>query len=214
MSSRELPVVVVDQCRDVVGTLAQRRDRDPHDADAVVEVPSETALLHFLLQVAVGRGHEPHVDGARLALPKACDGALLQSTQQIGLQVERHLADLVEAERAAVGVFEPAGPSFAGRTREGSGRVAEQLTPEQILRDRTTVEGDEGLVPRGRADRVSEPSEEFLTDASLAFEQDGRASARGPNDTVDSLQDRLAGADDPCSGGGDEWRLDGVHREG
>jgi hypothetical protein len=68
--------------------------------------------------------------GSRAA--DALELALLQHAQQLGLQVERHLADLVEEQRAAVGELERAGARGDG-AGERALLVAEQLALEQVL---------------------------------------------------------------------------------
>ena len=68
-------------------------------------------------------------------LARAADGAdhaLLQRAQELGLQAERHLADLVEEERAARRLDEEARAARL-RVGEGAAHVAEQLALEQRL---------------------------------------------------------------------------------
>ena len=55
------------------------------------------------LQVLVGRADDAHVDRDLLAAADALDHAVLQEAQQLRLQRQRHVADLVEEQRAAVG---------------------------------------------------------------------------------------------------------------
>ena len=57
----------------------------------------------------------------------------LQHAQQLGLHVQREVADLVDEQRAALGRFEPAHPAGDG-AREGPLHVAEQLAFDQRLR--------------------------------------------------------------------------------
>ena len=52
--------------RHVVGALAQRRRAQRHDVEAEVEILAELAGGDRRLQVAVGRGHDAHVDLQRL----------------------------------------------------------------------------------------------------------------------------------------------------
>ena len=68
------------------------------------------------------------------------------STRSSGLQAERHVADLVEKERAAVGQLELADARLPVGTRIGAGRGAEAFGFEQGLRDRRDIEADEGMV--------------------------------------------------------------------
>ena len=89
--------------RDVPGALAERRERDGDDAEAVVEVLAEAPRRDGLLEIPVRRRDDAHVDVevARPADPP--EGLLLEEAQELGLERRRHLADLVEEDRAAVG---------------------------------------------------------------------------------------------------------------
>ena len=60
----------------------------------------------------------------------------------------RHLADLVEEERAAVGLLEEA-LLVAQRAGEGAALVAEQLALEQVLGQRAAVDRQDALLARG-----------------------------------------------------------------
>jgi len=56
---------VPDQARDVVGPIAQRRQRDGKYAEPVIEVGAEPPVGDGGFEVDVGRGDDPHVDAAR-----------------------------------------------------------------------------------------------------------------------------------------------------
>ena len=69
---------------------------------------------------------------ARRGVADGQDLALLQDAQQLDLHGRRHVADLVEEERAAVGDLEQ--PLLVGqRAGEGALAMAEQLALEQRL---------------------------------------------------------------------------------
>ena len=87
----------------------KRRQPQRHDVEAEEQILAEQALLDQDAQVLVGGRDDPHVGLDRGA---AADGgvfALLQHAQQAGLRLHRHVADLVEEQRAALGLLEPAG---------------------------------------------------------------------------------------------------------
>src|SRR5690606_1006727 len=92
--------------------------------------------------------------------------ALLEHAQQLRLRSARHLADLVEEERAAVGELEEAF-ALADRAGERALLVAEQLGLEQRLRHRGDVGGDERPVP-ARRQRVDAARYALLAGAALA----------------------------------------------
>ena len=76
---------------------------------------------------------------------RAADGrvfALLQHAEQPRLRLHRHVADLVEEERAAFRLLEAPGGARL-RAGEGAALMAEQLRFDQVARDRRHVDGDE-----------------------------------------------------------------------
>ena len=80
--------------------------------------------------------------------PDALELAVLEHPQQLGLQVERQLADLVEEQRAAVRDLEPTFP-HPGRAGERALLVPEQLALDQRRRHRRTVHLISGRARRG-----------------------------------------------------------------
>ena len=97
------------QVGDVLGPLAQGRQADRHDVEPVEQVLAEQALADQLAQVAVGRGDDAHVGADRRAAADRGVLALLQHAQQARLRLDRHVADLVEEQGAALGLLEAAG---------------------------------------------------------------------------------------------------------
>jgi hypothetical protein len=72
----------------------------------------------------VGRREHAHVDADGLGRADAPDLAFLEHAQELGLHERRHLADLVEEDRPAVGLFEEPAP-VGGRAREGAAHMPE-----------------------------------------------------------------------------------------
>ena len=125
------------------GAIAQRRQVDLDDVEPVVEVLAEacrraSARSRSWLVAAT----HAHVDLLAARRAERADLALLQHAQELGLQRRRQLADLVEEERAAVGLDEHA-RRVGARVGEGAALVAEQLALEQRV-------GDGGAVERRR----------------------------------------------------------------
>ena len=90
---------------DVAASVAQRRHVQRDDAQTVEQIFAEAARLHFLFQIAVRRGHDARVHARRARRAHAANLALLQGAQQFHLHGWAGLADLVEKERAALGLF-------------------------------------------------------------------------------------------------------------
>ena len=114
-------------------------------------------------------------------LPRRCNCALLQHAQQLGLQLERQLADFVEEDGAVVGQLEPANLRAVG-AGVGALLAAEQLALDQVGGEGGAVDGDERAVA-ARAAAMDGARQEFLARAGLAEEQHrgrGRGHLRHP----------------------------------
>src|SRR5690606_19876874 len=73
----------VDQQDQVVATVAQRRQVERYYVEAVEQVGAEVAATDLLLEVAVGRSDDPHVDRDRIGGTDRDHLALLQHAQQL-----------------------------------------------------------------------------------------------------------------------------------
>ena len=93
--------------------------------------------------------------------PTRSNSALLQDAQELDLEGERHLADLVEEERAAVRAARSLPLVARVRAGEGAALVAEELALEQGLGDRAAVDRHERPVG-SRAVRVDRARDELL----------------------------------------------------
>src|SRR4029079_6538126 len=114
----------------VFATFAQRRDPDGKHVQPVVQVRTEFALRDHPFEITVGGGDQPKVDTDRARTSQSLDFALLKRTQQLRLQLERHIVDLVEEQRARIRQLETADllRQFSG---ECSTLVAEPLALEE-----------------------------------------------------------------------------------
>ncbi len=125
----------------------------------------------------------------RLVAADARDLAVFQHAQQLGLQRQRHVADFVEEQGAAVGIFETALAHLVG-AGEGAGLVAEQLVVEQALVQGGAVQGGERLV-LARAVVVQRLGDQLLARAVFAEDQHGGVGRGG---RAEALQDLLHAA--------------------
>ncbi len=120
--------------RHVVGSLAQRRERQADDIEAIQQVGAEAAGCRFSPKIAVRGRHEPHIDPPVKVLPDTPDLSLLDDAQQLGLRPRLQLTDLVEKQRSGVRLLEDAASFLpGGGAREGAARVAEQLRFHEVL---------------------------------------------------------------------------------
>ncbi len=90
---------MIGQHRDIGAARAQRRQRDRHHVDPVVEVLAEALLGDLFGQIAIGGGDQPHVDVEGLVAADPPHFLFLQHAQQLGLQPETEIGDLVEEQR-------------------------------------------------------------------------------------------------------------------
>ena len=124
----------------------------------------------------------------------ALEAPVLEHAQHLGLQADRHLADLVEKQRAAVRDLEL--PGLAG---VGAGErpllVAEQLGLEQRLGNRRTVDRDKRSVGP-IAVRMKRTREQFLARPALTSKQHGGVGRGNAPQVAQHLEQRRVLADD------------------
>src|ERR1035441_10263563 len=124
---------IASEHRDVLTAVPQGRNIHWKDGQPVIQVRAELVLLDHPLQVAIGGGDNPHVHTSGPAAAYPLKLLLLKNPEQLGLQVQRHVADLIQEQRAAVGCFEPA-YALRHRSRERASLVPEKLAFEQLSR--------------------------------------------------------------------------------
>src|SRR5262249_62120282 len=98
------------QCRNAYGG----------DRHSVEQVHPEPTGGHIGLQVAVARCDQSKLDLARSAAPDGIDLAPLQRAEEEWLNVDGHLADLVEKQCASIGGFDLADHPPTRRSPEGT----------------------------------------------------------------------------------------------
>ncbi len=202
---REEPQEVIEQRRHVVLALAQRRDRDVDDVEAVVEVFAEFAGGDPLGQAAVGRRHHAHVRVDAVAfVADALDFAGFEEAEQQRLHAQRHLADFVHEDGAAVGRFEQAALVAVG-VGEAAARVPEELRFEERVGHRRAVDREHRRVPAPAA-LVDEVGHHFLAHTARARDEHLGVGPRGVLDFLLYDLQRLAPAD--------EGRALGLRRRG
>ena len=199
---------ILGQRRDVAGSLAQRRHAERHHIQAVVEIRAEGAALRLCREVAIGGGDQADIElpGARAA--DAFELALLQDAQELGLQLRRQFADLVEKDGAAFGHLE-----LALLLRHGAGEgallVSEQLAFQQRLGERGAVDGDEGF-GGARAEAVQGAGHQFLARAGLAQDEHRSILWSHAGNQPEHLVDRDALAGNAGFGGAEPFAQEGV----
>ena len=133
---------------DVFQPLAQGRQAQADHVEAVEQVFAEHPVLDALLQVLVGGGDHAHVGLDGVVPAHAVEMAVAQHPQQPGLQVERHVADFVEEQRAALGLLEAA-TAHGLRAGEGAALMAEQFTLQQVFGDCCGIDSNKWPIGAG-----------------------------------------------------------------
>src|SRR5690606_14567195 len=103
----------------------QRRQLHADLRDAEEEVAAEPTGVHLRAEIAARRGEDAHVDRLDGRSADALHLALREHAEQLGLEVERELAELVEEQRAAVRLGDRALLAL-GRARERALLVTEE----------------------------------------------------------------------------------------
>src|SRR6185312_14896626 len=133
------------QHRDVVESLAKRRNAHRNHTETEKQILSKAPSRRFRREVAIRRGHHPHVDANRRCPTHTLEFLLLQHTQQLRLEIEAHLRDLVQQQRAAVRTLERALDSLE-RARECASFVTEQRALDEPLGQCSAIQLDERLL--------------------------------------------------------------------
>ena len=189
----------------VLHALAQRWDADREHVQAVEQVLAEAFLADHAAQIAVGGRDHAHVGLEHTLVADAPEARLLEHAQQAGLELERHVADLVQEQRAALGQFEGAAAVAMG-PGEGAAHVPEQLALDELGRNRAAIHHLERSA-RAFAQLVNRARRELLARARLADEHDRKVGARDRRQILAGREQSLALADH-----GLERRVSGAQR--
>lgn len=73
--------------RNVLSPVAQRRNLQAQHIEPEIKIAAKSALRHGLLEIAIGRRQNPHVDRNALGASHGTNLSLLYGPQQLGLKV-------------------------------------------------------------------------------------------------------------------------------
>ena len=185
---------MVDQDGEVVEALAEGRQVDGKDVEAVVEVLSKRTLFNHILERAVGGRDNADVDTDGFGAADPLKFPLLEGAEELYLDLHRQIADLVEKERAAVGELKAARTPGDG-SGEGALLVAEELGLEHAGREGRAVDAHEGLFFPRRVD-MDGVGDELFAGAGFAAEKDRGRGRRDLLHFFENGTERLGAADD------------------
>jgi hypothetical protein len=130
---------VIDQRAEVLAALLQRGKLDGFGAESGQEISAHSAPPPFVIGLCQG-GDYPDLDASALHAPERQELAILYEAEQLRLRGRRHVANLVQEQGAALGLFDEA--QFAvRRLRVSATRVSKQLALDELGRQGRTVEG-------------------------------------------------------------------------
>lgn len=104
--SRIKPAKVFQQRDAVITQFAQRRHVDGEHRQPVIQIRAKTPGADLLFEIAVGGGDHARIRGAAVGFADTLKLAVFQHAQQLGLQIQRQLADFIEDQRRILRVLE------------------------------------------------------------------------------------------------------------
>src|SRR5689334_7376518 len=96
----------------IFAPLAQWRDMQPHNIQAIKEVFAEGAPPDGIVQINIRQRNQPRIDFNRAPPAEPFELALLYDAQEFRLRVYREMCDLVKNERSSVRGLKPPRPRF------------------------------------------------------------------------------------------------------
>ena len=139
---------MVHEGGNVLGPLAQGRQMDAQDVQAVVEVRAERPLGHPLREVTMSGHDDACVEGHRLVAAEGLHLARLQDSQQLGLGATGHVGYFIQEHRSRPCRSED---PLAATVRAGEGApfVTEQLALDHAVRNGGEIDRQKRLATVG-----------------------------------------------------------------
>jgi hypothetical protein len=160
----------------VARAFAQRGQAHLKNLQPVHEVGAKVTGLHRHVQRPVGGRDQAHVGAQFARAAQRAVALVLRKAQQHDLRLGAQRIDLVEKQRAAVGLGHQAAARGLG-VGEGAALVAEELGLQQVVGQGTAVDGHERPAA-ACAPGMHGARRQFLAAAGLALDQHRRV-ARG-----------------------------------
>ena len=146
-----------------------------HNVKTIVEIFTELSFLDETLQIAVSGRYNPNINGHRHDSAHPLELPLLEKAQELRLKFRRHVADLVEKDRAAMSQFDLARltPVRAGKRALF---MAEQFALQEFFRQTHRIDSDKRPI-FSFTPVVNGASEDLFAGSAFAEEQDRRTAA-------------------------------------
>src|ERR1019366_10232283 len=160
---------VLCEQRNVCAPLTKGRNYYMENVEAVVKILPEPAFANPFRKISIGCGKYPDIEADLLIPPEPLYFPLLKDAEELGLGGNRHIADLIEKDRALLRSFKLAGSGLYGPGKCAS-RMPKKLSFQQCFRNRAAIYRDEraaGTV----ACAVNFTSHNLFAGSRLAFDQ-------------------------------------------
>src|SRR5688572_24263906 len=100
--------------------MRERREVNDRNVEAVEQIQPELFGFDGFFQIAMRGRKDADIDGDWLFATNAADGLLLKNAKQFDLRGQTHVTNLIEENRAAVGLFKAADvPALCSGERAG-----------------------------------------------------------------------------------------------
>jgi hypothetical protein len=133
---------MMHECDDVFRPSPEVRQTDDVDRESMEQIGPESPFRHHVVEVAMRRRDDSHVDLNAGVRADRSHLALFQHAQEHRLRGRRQLPDLVEEQRPAVCISHEATSTFM-RARERAAHVTKELRLDERFRKRGAVHGRE-----------------------------------------------------------------------
>src|SRR5215472_4017365 len=171
---------VAHEQRNILPTLAQRREMNGKNIQPIVKVLAEFVRVHHFRKIPIRGSDQANIDLPGTSAPQTLEFLFLKDSQQLGLQAQGKIAHLVQEEGSLVRQFKAPGPLRDG-ARERTLLVAKELALQQIKRNGCAIEGYEGA-SEPRTEVVNGTSDQFFAGARFPLNQHGGVGGRNALD--------------------------------
>src|SRR5258708_3873467 len=89
---------MVRKFRHIAYTLPERGYNQSHDLKTIHEILSELSFIHRIMEISMGSRDHSNVDFTRCRCTYATNFAFLQSPEQFGLELKRHIANFIKEQ--------------------------------------------------------------------------------------------------------------------
>ena len=108
MEASEVIEKEIDEQADVVAAIAEWRQVQLEDAEAIVKVLAKAFVADILLEILICGGDDANIDGYFFGATDGQERVAFENSQQFCLAFERELADFIEEQRAEIGLLKKA----------------------------------------------------------------------------------------------------------